>query len=488
MKFLLETNDSLTMTVALILYFLLAIALMGRLLLYGIRPTKTLAWLLAIFTIPVGGMLFYFILGRNKRKNKFYTLKKTKEISQYLDKVEDYYITVNENDNIPVVIKNHIKLAKLITKGSKFLPSTNNELIPLKNGPATFEAIFSAMEDAKKFIHIQYYIFEDGDLAEKFKSILIGKIKEGVTICFLYDGLGSRTLSNKYINSLKAAGIRVYSFLPMRFGRLLSSINYRNHRKIIIVDGVVGFTGGINVSDKYIKGDPIIGKWYDMHLQLKGTIVSSLQAVFAMDWSFASNTNDLLDTKFFFNNSAPGKSTAQLVASGPDSDFSSIQQLYFSVINSAKKYVYITNPYVIPGEAVLVALQVAAMSGIDVRLLLSANSDSFLVKWNVRSYFENLLESGVKIYLYPDGFLHSKVIISDDTLTSIGTANLDIRSFEQNYEVNVLIYDREITTELKLDFLKDCNKSRQMDYQQHLKRSKTDRLKEGLAKIFSPVL
>jgi cardiolipin synthase len=478
------------MILALIIYFLIAFFLVGKLLLNGIRPTKTLAWLLAIFTIPVGGMLLYFILGRNRKKNKFYKLKKTKEIYEYYAQVDHYYnrLIEDEDKTIPTAIIEHIKLAKLIIKGSKFMPSVGNQLIPLKNGPATFEAIFTAMETAKKFIHIQYYIFEEGDLADKFKSLLIRKQKEGVEVRFLYDALGSRTLSNEYINNLKEKGIEVYSFLPMKLGRFLSSINYRNHRKIIIVDGVIGFTGGINVSDKYIKGDTILGNWYDMHLQLKGDVVNSLEAVFAMDWYFASGKDDLLNIQYFFKNPAPGTSVAQVVASGPDSDFSSIHQLYYSIINSAKKYVYITNPYIIPGEALKEALQVAAMSGIDVRLLLSANSDSFIVKWNVKSYFETLLESGVKIYLYPDGFLHSKVIISDDALTSIGTANLDIRSFEQNYEVNVLIYDTEITSELKLDFLKDCKKSNQIEYQQYLKRPQIDRLKEGIAKVFSPIL
>lgn len=476
------------MILALIIYSLIAFFLVGKLLLNGIRPTKTLAWLLAIFTIPVGGMLLYFILGRNRKKNKFYKLKKTKEISEYYEQVDHYYNSLNEESTIPIAIKKHVKLAKLIIKGSKFIPSIGNQLTPLKNGPATFEAIFAAMETAKKFIHIQYYIFEEGDLADKFKSILIRKHKEGVEVRFLYDALGSRTLSNKYINSLKEKGIEVYSFLPMKLGKFLSSINYRNHRKIIIVDGVIGFTGGINVSDKYIKGDAILGNWYDMHLQLKGDVVNSLESVFAMDWYFASGKDDLLNIQYFLKNETLGNSVAQVVASGPDSDFSSIHQLYYSIINSAKKYVYITNPYIIPGEAIKEALQVAAMSGIDVRFLLSANSDSSIVKWNVRSYFETLLESGVKIYLYPDGFLHSKVIISDDELTSIGTANLDIRSFEQNYEVNVLIYDTEITTKLKLDFLKDCEKSNQIEYQHYIKRPQIERLKEGVAKVFSPIL
>lgn len=478
------------MTIALIAYFLLAIILVRKLLLFGIRPTKTLGWLLAIFTIPVGGMLFYFVLGRNRRKNKFYKLKKTKEISAYLKTVENYYDDLGKNGDakIPAPIKNHIKLAKLIAKTSKFMPSLGNKLTPLKNGPATFEAIFEAMEGAQKFIHIQYYIFEEGKLANRFLNILQRKIKAGVEVRFLYDDLGSKTLSNTYLGLLTDAGVEVYSFLPMRFGRLLSSINYRNHRKIVVVDGLTAFTGGVNVSDKYLKGDPILGTWHDLHLRLRGPIVISLQSVFAMDWNFASGKDDILSMRYFLDVATQGNAIVQTVSSGPDSDFSSVKQHYFSIINRAKRYVYIANPYIIPGESLMEALQVAALSGIDVRLLLSSNSDSFLVKWSVRAYFEDFLQAGVKIYLYPDGFLHSKLMLSDDELTTIGTANLDVRSFEQNYEVNVLAYDQTLTKQLKEDFLRDCQKSEQLDYQEYLKRPKTNRLREGLAKVFSPIL
>ncbi|MGB3344205.1 MAG: cardiolipin synthase [Aequorivita sp.] len=477
-------------TIFLIIYFIVAIALMGRLLLYGMRPTKTLAWLLAIFTIPIGGMLFYFIMGRNRRKRKFYKLKKTKEISQYLAKVNEYYDSVGKTDQtlLPAPIRDQIKLVKLLTKSSKFLPTTGNDLRVLKNGPITFNAIFPAMEKARYYINIQYYIFEDGKLAQQFLAILQQKAKEGVKVRFIYDHFGSRLLSRRYIKQLKKAGIEVYSFLPMRFGRLISSINYRNHRKIVIVDGAVAFTGGINVSDKYIDGHSVLGIWHDTHLQLTGPIVNSLQAVFAMDWSFASGNDDVFSADYFLKKTEVGTSIAQTVASGPDSDFSSIQQLYFSIVNKAEKYVYIINPYIIPGESLLDALQVAALSGVDVRLLLSSNSDSHLVKWTVRSYFEDFLKAGVKIYLYPTVFLHSKVILSDDAITSIGTANLDIRSFEENYEVNVLIYDKRITADLKQDFLRDCKISHQINYQDYLKRSKVTRLKEGIAKVFSPVL
>lgn len=478
------------MTIALTIYFLLAMVLVGKLLLNGIRPTKTLGWLLAIFTIPVGGMLFYFVLGRNRRKNKFYRLKKTKEISAYLDTVANYCddIENNEHLNLPYPIKRHVKLVKLIAKNSSFLPSLGNDLTPFNNGSATFDAIFQALESAQKFIHIQYYIFEEGELADKFLFILQQKRREGLEVRFLYDGVGSKKLSRKYIHLLKDAGAEVYGFLPIRFGRFLSSINYRNHRKIVIVDGVTAFMGGINVSDKYLMGDPVLGTWHDMHLRLRGPIVNSLQAVFAMDWNFASGKDDVLSLRYFSEVPKLGKSIVQTASSGPDSDFSSVHQLYFSIINRAKKYVYIANPYIIPGESLMEALQVAALGGVDVRLMLSTNSDSLLLKWGVRSYFEDFLIAGVKIYLYPDGFLHSKMMLSDDELTTIGTANLDVRSFEQNYEVNILAYDQALTEQLKNNFLKDCKISHQIDYHQFIKRPKYDRLKEGFAKVFSPVL
>ncbi|SDH30715.1 cardiolipin synthase [Winogradskyella thalassocola] len=480
----------MTATLVTILYFLFAIAIIVRLLLYGVRPTKTLAWLLAIFTIPIGGMLFYFMLGRNRKINKFYKLKKTKEISDYLSKVDNYYNAIEDSPLIiPKSVKKHIKLARLIAKSAKFLPSEGNKLTPLKEGPSTFEAIFKAIENATHFIHLQYYIYEDGDIAEHFLTVLEKKIKEGVEVRFIYDGLGSRALSKRYIKALKRIGVEVYPFLPIRFGKLLASVNYRNHRKIVIVDGMVAFIGGINISDKYIKGDGVLGMWHDLHLELRGSIVNSLQVVFAKDWSFASGQEDLLKTLYFSEHSiAPGKSTVQAIESGPDSDFSSIHQLYLSIINSSEKYVYITNPYIIPGEALMKALQIAALSGVDVRLLLSAKSDNALVKYTVQSYFEDFMEAGVKIYQYPDGFLHSKVIISDDELTTIGTANLDIRSFEQNYEVNVVVYEKEITEELKKDFFKHCEISTQISYKDFIKRSKIERLKEGFAKVFSPVL
>ncbi len=470
-------------SIFLALYILVGIFIIGRLLLNGMRPTKTLAWMLAVFTIPVGGIFLYLMLGRNRRKNKLFKLKHTPKVASYIRKALKHYVPISEKE-----YTEHQKLISLITQNSYFAPCVGNDVKLLKNGDATFNAIFEAIKEAKDFIHFEYYIFEEGELTTNLFEIFQDKIQHGVKIRIIYDGIGSLSLSNKYVKKLQDIGVEIYRFLPIRFGKFISSINYRNHRKIIVVDNKIAFTGGINVSDKYVKGDPDLGIWHDMHLQLKGPVVHSLQTIFALDWYFITNRDDIFDTAYFSIYNTIGKSTTQIVHSGPDSDFSATRQLFFSMINEAKDYVYITNPYIIPGEPILESLQVAALSGIDVRLLLSDSSDNKIVRWCVRSYFERLLHAGVKIYLFAEGFLHSKTIVSDDTVSSVGTTNLDIRSFEQNYEINAVIYDDTFAIALKNDFLNDCNKSIQLNYNTFVKRPWRDRLKEGVAKIFSPVL
>ncbi len=472
-------------TIPLIIYLLIAIGMVISLLVNGIKPAKTLAWLLTIFTIPVGGILLYWMIGRNRRKYSWKDLNEDKIINQYLKRVGQKQSAVNE---LSKDAENIEKLTHLIEKCSGIKPTTNNEVILLKNGKATFDAIFKALESANKYIYLLYYIFEEGELADRLITLFREKVKKGVKVKIIYDGVGSFSLSKKYISELKAIGVEVYPFLPFKWGRFLASINYRNHRKIIIVDGEIAFTGGINISDKYLRGDLLLGKWHDMHLQLKGSAVQDLQVVFDIDWFLVSGDKAELEKKLPSPSKYVGNQKVQIVYGGPDEYFSLIGQTYFALINNAKKYVYITNPYVIPGTAILRALEVAANSGVDVRLLVSAKADSVLVQWSVRSYFESFLKAGVKIYLFPDGFLHSKIIVSDDNVVSIGTANMDVRSFEQNYEVNAMVYDTVTAKILKQEFLKEIDRSIPMAYEVFKNRPYLDKLKEGFAKVFSPLL
>lgn len=448
------------------------------LLLHGAKPTKTLAWLLTIFTIPVGGILLYMLLGRNRRKNKLLKLGKPFSPSTQKTIVIPRASTKGGYE----------KLMKLILKNCNFPVTSHNQLQPLKNGKTTFEAIFDALNNAKKRIHLQYYIFEEGILADRLLRLFQDKITQGVQIRMIYDGVGSFSLSKVYLKKLLAIGVEVYPFLPFKFGSFLRSINYRNHRKIIVVDGEIAFTGGINISDKYLKGDPNLGNWHDMHLRIEGAAVQQLEAVFAMDWHLVCQKTIFPLPRINVSHTSGSGKLVQIVSGGPDDDFPVLEQAYFTIINKATDYLYITNPYIIPGPAIIQALLTTALSGVDVRLMISEKVDSKIVGWCVRSYFDVLLKSGIKIYLFPDGFLHSKIIVSDDAISTIGTANLDDRSFEQNYEVNAIIYDATFAKYLKDDFLRDSNISRLLSYEEHLKRPWGDKLKEGFGKVFSPLL
>ena len=461
------------------IYILVALSIVVSVILNGAKPTKSLAWLLAIFAIPIGGIFFYLLLGRNRRKNKLIQLKKNLFLK--LPKPNDQQINAFNG--------RYKKLITLTYKNSHFPPTPGNHLELLKDGRTTFKAIFKTLENAQSEIHIQYYIFEDGELANRLLQLFERKIAEGVSVRMIYDGIGSLSLSKSYLKKLTAVGVKLYAFLPFKFGRFFSSLNFRNHRKIIVVDGEIAFTGGINISDKYLKGELGLGMWHDMHLRIAGPAANHLNQVFMMDWYLVSQ--ELLQPVVLNSPKSNVNATdelVQIVAGGPDDDFPVLEQTYFSIINKAKDYIYITNPYIIPGQALIQALQTAALSGVDVRLLVSANADNRLVSWSVHSYFELFLKSGIKIFLFPDGFLHSKIIVSDDAISTIGTANLDDRSFEQNYEVNAIMYHKKFAKLLKEDFIADCSTSKLLNYEEYMKRSWQNKLKEGIGKVLSPLL
>ncbi|NAY92424.1 cardiolipin synthase [Muricauda sp. JGD-17] len=460
------------------LYVIIALSVVVSLLINGVRPSKTLAWLLAIFTIPVGGFLLYLMLGRNRRKNKLFSLK-----SDFYKKLEPSKTYEQVSD-----LQEYQKIIQLIQETSQCPVTQQNQVTLLQDGKATFEEIFDALEDAQDHIHLQYYIFEEGVLSERLMDIFERKVAESVTIRLLYDGIGSYSLSKKYLKRLKKIGVKAEQFLPFRFGRFLSSLNYRNHRKIIVVDNKVGFTGGINVTDKYLREDPYPGKWHDTHLKIDGEATHFLNQIFLTDWYLA--TEEDIDLSQFKIEGTINKGTpVQIASSGPDDDFAVMEQVYFSIINSAKKYIYITNPYVIPNDAIMQSLQTASLSGVDVRLLMSATTDIKLVDWCVRAYFESYLKAGIKIYLYTDGFLHSKIMACDDKIASIGTANLDNRSFQHNYESNAVLYDADLCKQLKKEFFEDCKKSTLLDdHEAFNNRPWWDKLLEGMAKLLSPLL
>ena len=475
-----------------ILFIIYAATILGvtyKILLENRNPVRTLAWIMVLVLIPIGGFLLYIYFGTNYRKIKMFSMKELGDFKwlQYMS--EDQKQLVKKAEFLKKEDMKAVKrLMTLLLSNSKALISTDNHVEILHNGEEAFPSIFLAISQAKKYIHLEYYIIEEGELGHKLKELLIKKAEEGVEVRVIYDDVGCWKLSKKYIRELERAGVHIYPFLPVRFPLFTHRVNYRNHRKIVIIDGEIGFIGGINFADRYMYGLPGIGIWRDTHLKVRGEAVTSLQIVFLIDWYFVRQELLLNKEEYLPNKKESGKVIVQTVSSGPDSDWTSIQQAYFSLINMAQKYVFISTPYFMPGETTVNSIKAAAMSGVDVRLMVPQKSDSILTYWCTRSYMEELLEAGVKIYHYRRGFNHSKVIVVDGLVSSVGTANMDIRSFEQNFEINMIIYDRVVSRQLATNFLIDLDVSDEIHLNQWKFRSHREKLKESLARLFAPLL
>ncbi len=475
--------------VLIALYVFTVASVVFNVILENRNPVRTLAWIIVLVTVPLIGFLFYLYFGVNYRKIKMFSMKGLGDMKwlQYMSEDQKQWIKKSEflQKKESAEVR---KLMTLLLNNSKALLTRFNRIQVLHNGEETFQALFQALEDARKFIHLEYYIIAEGRLTARLKDILLRKAREGVEIRIIYDDVGSWSLSKEFIREVRKAGIQIYPFLPVRFHHFANKANYRNHRKIAVIDGKTGFVGGLNIADRYVDGLPNIGIWRDTHLKVEGEAVTSLQVVFLIDWYFVRQELLLNKNEYLPYIQADSHVLVQTVASGPDSDWASIQQTYFTLINMAKRYVFISTPYFMPGETTLNSLKTAAMSGVDVRLLLPHKSDSRLTHWCTRSYVQELLEAGVKIYWYRKGINHCKVIIVDGQVASVGTANMDLRSFEQNFEVSLIIYDREVVKELATDFIKDLQESTNEAIQKWKFRSKKEQLYESVARLFAPLL
>jgi cardiolipin synthase len=451
-------------------------------------PYKTAAWILALLLLPVFGVIFYLFFGQEFRKRKLFSRKGIKSLNN-LRILSTHQLRQFEQSilNIDNKIRKKESLIRLLLNNSNALLTTGNQLKILEDGAETFEAIFNAIKNAKHHIHIEYYIIANDKLGQRFKDLLIEKSNEGVEVRIIIDDVGSWGLDKKYISDLNNNGIEIYSFMEVRFPRLTSRVNFRNHRKIIIVDGIIGFTGGINIADRYLEGIKGIGPWRDTHLQIKGDAVKSLQVIFAADWFFVINEN-LSGKKYFPLLQNASGIPVQIAASGPDSDWETISQAFFAGIAGAKSRVYIVTPYLMPPIQIVSALITASLSNVDVRIIIPEKSDARIPRWSSFSYIEQLLEAGIKIYFYNSGFIHSKYIIVDDVFSSIGTTNLDFRSLETNFEVNAFIYDEEFTNQITEVFKTDMRNSREVKLSEWSKRPWHIKLRESLAHIVSPML
>lgn len=452
-------------------------------------PLKTISWVLVLLLLPGLGFIFYIFFGQNFRKEKIIARKGLRDHYRlnYVAHAQINKIVAGdlEGNNLA---KETTGIVRLLLNNSSAIVTTGNEVTFLHNGIDKFEALIRELKKAKSFIHLQYYIFAEDKIGTRVKEILKDKARRGVEVRLIVDDVGSWELKSSFYEEMREAGIEVYSFLEVRFPLLTSKVNYRNHRKIVVIDGHVGFIGGYNIADRYKDGDmSTYGIWRDTHIMISGDAVNSLQSVFLTDWYFVSQS-ELIDSRYFPVSRPVGNKVIQITASGPDSDWPGIMMGIFQTIVTARDYVYIATPYFMPSESVLFALKTAALSGVDVRILIPEKSDAFITLLCSRSYIREMLEAGVQFYFYQKGFLHSKTLVSDDNISIVGSANMDFRSFEQNFEATAFIYDKAAALEMKETFFKDQSNSEVVLLPEWIDRPYHEKVKESFARLFSPLL
>ena len=469
-----------------IIYIVVLFFVCVRILYETHSTTKTLAYLLFCVFIPFIGIMFYLAFGVNYWKTKLYAAKLTED-DQLLREMDEHLPKKDRNQNFPDA--DNDELAAMLVTSLKSPVTFNNKVKLLINGEEKFPEVVDAIRNARHHIHLEYYIYEQDTIGGQLIELLICKAKEGVEVRFIYDDFGSPSIKKKVEKKMTEAGIQVHPFSKVHFYLLANRINYRNHRKIIVIDGQTGFVGGINVSDKYINNDPKARYWRDTHLRIDGSGVFYLQYLFMADWNFCCDEKLRPAEKYFVGQVATfGSTVLQIAGSGPDSTQPSILFSILQAIYLAKVEILITTPYFIPGDSIMDALRIAALSGISVKLLVPGKYDSKLVNSASRANYNEMLQAGVEIFLYQKGFVHAKTIVTDSKLSIIGTSNMDHRSFQLNFEVNAIVYNEDLAIQLRNVFFKDLAHTEKLDATIWYKRSFMQQLPEKLSRLLSPAL
>ena len=446
------------------------------------QPVKTLLWIFVLLFMPIIGIVLYFFFGMNTRKEKMISQRSIDRLTKrsMMEYIEQKDLHVADS---------HKVLVRLFSEQNWAFPYKDNEVDIFTDGYAFFPELLAEIAKAKDHIHLDTYIFEDDPLGRLVADALIAKAKEGVEVRVIYDDVGCWKVKNSFFERMREAGIDVHAFMPVRFPMFTRKVNYRNHRKICIIDGLVGFIGGMNIAMRYVKGTAK-QPWRDTHLRIRGASVYGLQRAFLIDWYFVDRTL-ITKQKYYppYDANISNNCVAQVVTSSPISEWPDIMQGYVRILLEAKRYVYIETPYFLPTEPVLFAMRTAALAGVDVRLMIPFHSDAKITEWATRSYFVETIKAGVKIYLYKAAFNHSKLLISDDSLSTCGSTNVDFRSFENNFESNIFFYHQGIALRLKKVFLDDqshcvlLNSTVNLEHRHFLKR-----FTESVFRLISPML
>ena len=468
--------------IATLIYAVIVIGTIITVVMDNRQPVKTLLWIFVLLFMPVIGIILYFFFGMDTRKEKMISQRSIDRLTKrsMMEYIEQKDLHVADS---------HKVLVRLFSEQNWAFPYKDNEVDIFTDGYAFFPELLAEIAKAKDHIHLDTYIFEDDPLGRLVADALIAKAKEGVEVRVIYDDVGCWKVKNSFFERMREAGIDVHAFMPVRFPMFTRKVNYRNHRKICIIDGLVGFIGGMNIAMRYVKGTAK-QPWRDTHLRIHGASVYGLQRAFLIDWYFVDRTL-ITKHKYYppYDANISNNCVAQVVTSSPISEWPDIMQGYVRILLEAKRYVYIETPYFLPTEPVLFAMRTAALAGVDVRLMIPFQSDAKITEWATRSYFVETIKAGVKIYLYKAAFNHSKLLISDDSLSTCGSTNVDFRSFENNFESNIFFYHQGIALRLKKVFLDDqshcilLNSTVNLEHRHFLKR-----FTESVFRLISPML
>jgi cardiolipin synthase len=453
-------------------------------------PANALSWLLVLIFLPYIGFVLYLIFGLHYYKRKQFDVKASADREMLMGFVAKQKLLITEGrDRLTEQrLEGVLELANMLLNDNYAVITDGNEVRAFTDGKEKFGALLEAIRGAKDHIHMEYYIIRDDELGNQIVAALTEKAREGVEVRLLYDGLGNKIRTKGY-RDLRAAGGKVSEFYRVLVPYLTVRINYRDHRKIAVIDGKVAFLGGFNIGDEYIGKGPL-GHWRDTAVELKGEGARCLQLRFLLDWNFATKENLLLSDARYFP-AVPGKAEGplvQIVSGGPDALQNPIKEEYLKLTSIARKHIYIQTPYFIPDVSVMDALRVAALSGVDVRIMYPSRPNHLFVNWASMSYLGELVEAGVRVYQYKNGFIHAKTATVDGMVSSVGTANWDMRSFKLNFETNAVIYGEEFAEEQKRAFLKDTENSSELTLAEYKGRSIAVRIKECVSRLFSPLL
>ncbi len=467
-------------TVFTLLYSITVLGLVLVVILENRNPLKTLSWVVVLILAPGIGLLFYFFFGQDNRKQRIISRRTYKRIMKAPQRKK------LPQDTRRLVPPTYEPLANLLYQTNQSTLLYGTDIRVYTNGKDKFKDLLKDIKKARHHIHIQYYIFNDDEIGNLVKDALIAKARTGIEVRMLFDDVGSWTVKKEFFLEMKDAGIKLHPFLRVAFPIFTSKVNYRNHRKIVVIDGEIGYMGGMNIADRYVKGLPW-GTWRDSHFRFNGKGVQGLQAAFLIDWYVVSK--QVINGKEYYPIVETATDTLmQIVTSGPTGPWRSLLQATITLVTNAKKYIYIQTPYFLPTEGLNQALQIAAMGGIDVRLMIPKRSDTRSTNMASRSFLDEMLKAGVKVYFYKPGFLHSKLLVVDDMVTAIGSANMDFRSFEHNFEVNAYVYQEAFAVEMKKIFQQDMKSCELLVASRWLRRPLKDRAIESFMRLFSPLL